>query len=139
MVHKSSIIPGLSQFLDMNVLSHYPPTSIKRIIAAGALALYLKQSTSLVDTLISNPLIAKMGVANNAGMIDIETLRDTYKNEIAKAGFMRIHIPMLGDIDFTADDLDTLYNCIVSVDSSTQSPVNTSTATFTPSGNNYRV
>ena len=40
MVHKTSIIPGLSQFLDNTVLSHYPPTSIKRIVAAGAIALY---------------------------------------------------------------------------------------------------
>jgi hypothetical protein len=112
MVHKSSIIPGLSKFVDTAILSHYPPTSLKRIAAAGGLAIYL-QNSNLIEKIIQNPMFEGLGVATPDGMINIELLKDVYKNEINKAGFMRVHFPILGDIDFTAADLDTLYECIV--------------------------
>ena len=112
MIHKSTIIPGLSQFIDTTVLSHYPPTSLKRIGASGAIALYLRHNSNIIDTIISNPTIASLNVTTNDGMIDLDALRDVYKNEIQKAGFMRIHFPILGDVDFTADDVDTLYKML---------------------------
>lgn len=113
MVHKSNIIPGLSRFIDEAILSQYPPTSMKRILAAGGISLYLKQNEGVVDTLISNPLISSLGVVTTDGMIDLETLRDVYRAEIAKAGFMRLSFPIIGDIDFTPEDVDTLYRYIV--------------------------
>ena len=116
MVHKSSILPGISQFLDSTVLSHYPPTAMKRIVAAGAIALFLKQNNNVVDTLLNHPLIGSLGVTTSDGMVNIDTIRDTFKPEISKAGFMRINFPMLGDVDFTVDDLDTLYNVITAID-----------------------
>ena len=115
MVHKTYIIPGLSNFLDTTVLSHYPPTSIKRILAAGAISIYLSQNQSIVDTIITNPLFNGLKISNNEGMIDIDILRDVYKKEVEKAGFLRIHFPLLGDVDFTGDDVDTLYKCIMSM------------------------
>jgi hypothetical protein len=118
MVHKTSIIPGLSKFLDNAVLSQYPPTSLKRIVAAGALALYLQHNTNIVDTIVSNPMFSGLGVSNDAGMINIEALRDVYKAEIQKAGFLRIPFPIIGNVDFNSDDIDTLYNDIVSIDAS---------------------
>jgi hypothetical protein len=119
MVHKSTIIPGLSQFIDTTVLSHYPPTSMKRILAAGAIALYLQQNTNVVDTILNNSMVATLGVSTPDGMVDICKLRDVYKAEISKVGFMRISIPLLGDVDFTTEDLDTLYNIITSLDKTT--------------------
>ena len=118
MVHKSSIIPGLSQFLDSAVLSHYPPTSLKRILAAGGMALYLQKNEKLVDTIINHPLFSTLGVSNN-GMIDIDTLKDVLKTQVAKAGYMRVHIPILGDTDFKSEDIDHLYRCITSIESAT--------------------
>lgn len=115
MVHKTDIIPGLSNFIDSNVLAQYPPTSLKRIVAAGAIALYLKQNTSIVDSVINNPLFSGLGVATPDGMIDIDVLRDVYKNEIMKAGYLRIHFPMLGDVDFTPEDVDALYSAIMAI------------------------
>lgn len=115
MVHKTDIIPGLSKFIDITVLSHYAPTSMKRIVAAGALALYLQQNSGIVDMVISNPLFSGLGVATEDGLVNIELIRDVLKNEIKKVGFMRIRFPILGDVDFNADDIDTLYSTIVSI------------------------
>ena len=113
MVHKSSLIPGISKFIDENVLAHYSPTSMKRVLMAGAVSLYLKQGETLVDSLTSNPLISGLGVSQPNGMINIDPIRDTLKNEVQKVGFMRVSIPMVGDIDFTTEDIDALYNAIV--------------------------
>jgi hypothetical protein len=121
MVHKTSIIPGLSNFLDTAVLSHYAPTSLRRIAAAGAIAIYLNRNSQIVDTIITNPLFEGLGVSTPEGMIDLDIIRDVYKNEINKAGFLRIHFPILGDVDFTSDDIDTLYKCIISINSPTSS------------------
>jgi hypothetical protein len=125
MVHKSSIIPGLSKFLDTSVLSQYPPTSLKRILSAGALALYLQQNSSIVDSITNNPMFSGLGISTDTGMIDIEALRDVYKNEINKAGFLRISFPIIGNVDFTSDDLDTLCRTIMSIDASSSAQAQT--------------
>ena len=132
MVHKSSFIPGLSRFIDESVLSHYPANSMKRILMAGAVSIYLKQNESLVDTLASNPLFTGLGVMSSDGNIDIEILRDALRGEIKKAGFMRVTVPMIGDIDFTPEDVDTLYKFILEVDSNKTKPLlNTTQTPFT--------
>ena len=129
MVHKSSFIPGLSRFIDESVLSHYPANSMKRILMAGAVSIYLKQNESLVDTLASNPLFTGLGVMSSDGNIDIEILRDALRGEIKKAGFMRVTVPMIGDIDFTPEDVDTLYKFILEVDSNKTKPLLNTTQT----------
>lgn len=113
MVHKSSILPGVSKFIDENILSHYPASSMKRIMMAGAVSLYLKQNEGLIDTISSNPLIGSLGVVHDNGMIELEPLRDALKYEINKAGFMRLTLPLVGSIDFTPEDADALYKYIV--------------------------
>jgi hypothetical protein len=112
MVHKSSVIPGISKFIDENVLAHYSPTSMKRILMAGGVSLYLKQNEGIVDTLTSNPLFTGLGVVHPNGMIDLDPLKDVLKNEIRKVGFMRLSFPVIGDIDFTVEDVDALYQFI---------------------------
>lgn len=113
MVHKSSLIPGLSKFIDENILAQYSPNSMKRIMMAGAISLYLKQGESMVDTLTSNPLFTGLGVVHEGNMIDIDVLRDTLKAEVNKAGFVRLNIPFIGAIDFTSDDITALHKFIV--------------------------
>lgn len=137
MVHKSNIVPGLARFIDESVLSHYAPTSIKRIIMAGAVSLYLKQNEGLVDVLTSNPLFAALGVMNPDGMIDLDKIRDTLKSEIKKAGFVRVTIPFAGDIDFTVDDLDLLYRIITEENTRTVTIPQTLTAQIAPNGGIY--
>ena len=134
MVHKSSLIPGLSRFIDENVLVHYPATSMKRIMMAGAVSLYIKKNEGIVDTLTSNPLFTSLCVIHDDGMIDIDTIKDVLKSEINKVGFMRLSIPMIGDIDFTSEDIDALYKYIQ--ESNTQSLTSYVATSQTPSLNN---
>lgn len=118
MVHKSSLIPGLSKFIDNSILSQYPPTSMKRILGAGALALYLNQNGNSIDSMID-----ALGLITPDNMVKIESARDVFKNEISKAGFMRIHFPIIGDVDFSAEDVDKLYQDILSIDSQSTSQI----------------
>jgi hypothetical protein len=118
MVHKSSIIPGLSRFIDESILVHYPPTSMKRILIASGISLYLSGNEQVVDTLLANPIISTLGVSNSNGMIDIDKVRNAVRPEVEKAGFMRITVPVMGDIDLTVDDIDTLYRYITEVSNS---------------------
>jgi hypothetical protein len=92
---------------------------------AGAVSIYLKQNEGIVDTIMNNPLVSGLGVVNNDGMVDIEMLRDALKGEINKAGFMRLTLPIIGDIDFTPDDVDTLYRFVVESDSTTRPQITT--------------
>lgn len=123
MVHKSSVVPGLSKFIDENILAHYAPTSMKRILMAGAVSLYLKKNEGIVDMITSNPLFIATGVVQNDGMIDLDTLRDTLRREVNKAGFMRLNVPIVGDIDFTPDDIDALHKFITEANTQTTSTI----------------
>jgi hypothetical protein len=136
MVNKSAIIPGFSKFIDENVLAHYPATSMKRILMAGAVSLYLKQGEGLVDSLVSNPLITNLGIVKQDGFINIDPIRDTLKNEISKAGYMRVTIPMVGDVDFTPEDADALYKFIVEANTQVNAN-NTPVQTTMPNGGVY--
>lgn len=122
MVNKDSLIPGLSKFIDEHVLSHYPATSMKRILMAGGISLYMKQNEGIVDVIIANPLFAGLGIVSPEGLIDVEKLRDTLKTEINKVGFMRVSLPLVGDIDFTVEDVDELYHAIVQSNSCIATP-----------------
>jgi hypothetical protein len=86
---------------------------MKRILMAGAVSLYLKKNEGIVDALTSNPLFSGIGVVHDNGMVELEPLRDTLKSEINKVGFMRLTLPMVGDIDFTTEDVDSLYKYIM--------------------------
>jgi hypothetical protein len=108
---------------------------MKRILMAGAVSLYLKQSDSLIDTLASSPLFTGLGVMSTNGNVNIELLRDALKGEIQKAGFMRLTVPMIGDIDFTTEDVDTLYKFIVEADSSSSTALTSATQTPLPTTN----
>lgn len=116
MVHRSYIIPGLSAFIDSSVLSQYAPTSMKRILGATAATLYLKKNESKIDALLT-----AFNIINSDLMVDIEVARDILKTEIGKVGFMRITFPILGDIDFTSEDVDALYKNMISVSQPTPS------------------
>jgi hypothetical protein len=129
MIHKASILPGMSKFIDENILSHYAPTSMKRILMAGAVSLYLKQNENIVDSLTSNPMFTSLGVVKDSGMIDIDTIRDILKEQINKAGFMRLTLPIIGDVDFTSDDIDALYKYIQEANT-TVSAVTTPTVAY---------
>jgi hypothetical protein len=96
---------------------------MKRILAAGALSLYLQQNAGIVDLIINNPLFASLGVVTENSMVNIELIRDVLKSEINKVGYMRIKFPILGDIDFNVDDIDALYANIVAISNPPQ-PIN---------------
>jgi hypothetical protein len=134
MVHKSSIIPGLSKFIDESILVHYPPTSMKRILIASGISLYLSGNEQVVDTLLANPILSTLGVSNSNGMIDIDRVRNAIRPEVEKAGFMRITVPVMGDIDLTVDDIDTLYRYITEASNSS---VTTSLPTRISNGGVY--
>jgi hypothetical protein len=57
-------------------------------------------------------MIAGLGISTPDGMVNIELLRDTLKKEITKAGYMRVNFPIVGNVDFTVDDVDSLYGYI---------------------------
>jgi hypothetical protein len=126
MVQRCSLIPGISKFIDENVLAQYPASSMKRILMAGAVSLYLKQNEGVVESMISNPLFTGLGVVKEGGLIDIEPVRDVLKAEINKAGFMRVSIPIIGDIDFTTEDVDALYKSIIEANTQITKPLTTS-------------
>jgi hypothetical protein len=114
MVHATSIIPGLSNFLDNVVLSQFSPTSPKRIIGAGVLSLALKNADTTLYTILQNPMVIGLGIVTENNLIDIDTVKYILKEQISKAGVMRINVPLLGNIDFTSEDVDSLYKYITS-------------------------
>ena len=97
---------------------------------AGGISLYLKRNSDMIDQLLANPMFSGLGVSTPDGMIDVECLRDVLKEEIRKVGFMRITFPIVGDVDFTTDDVDTLYKYLTQIETSTPvPPVNNSSTT----------
>lgn len=134
MVQRSSLIPGISKFIDENVLAQYPANSMKRILMAGAVSLYLKQNERAIESLISSPAFTGFGVVREGNLIDLDPVRDVLRSEINKAGFMRVSIPFVGNIDFTPEDVDAVYKAIV--EANTNLAVPSANSNLTPGINN---
>lgn len=78
----------------------------KWVIGIGAGA-YLAQLDGVVNN--NKDMLEKLGVLLPDGTIDIETAYRLIKDQAIKQGKVTQNIPMIGDVIFSVDDVETFY------------------------------
>ena len=78
----------------------------KWVIGIGAGA-YLAQLDGVVNN--NKEMLEKLGVLLPDGTIDIDTAYRLIKDQAIKQGKVTQNIPMIGDVIFSVDDVETFY------------------------------
>ena len=109
MVTYEQVITGLSKFIDSEIISQLTGNS-KVLLGIGA-GVALKKGDVLFNNLRNNTAIKMLGIIDEEGHIDIETLYTEARKQAQKE-VLRLEIPMVGTLKLNADDIEKLYSYI---------------------------
>lgn len=112
MVSIDQIQKGIASYLDAELMPKLPQTGLERILIGTGASLLVKRNINKLDMLRQNPIIAAMGIFDDEGNVDIETLRDEVKKQMTDEG-IKYEAPIIGTLTFHKSDIDTLYNHIM--------------------------
>lgn len=111
MVTKEQFFNGVVKYIDKEVIPHLPTTGKWGV---GAFTVLLgKKYDSMVSELVTNPAIKALGVVDEKGLIDVESLYEALKTSANKYGNIQLTFPIIGTLTFTEKDIDSLKTYIV--------------------------
>lgn len=106
MITKEQLLNGLVTYADNEILPHLP--TIKQWGAGAGTIIILERANSLVDSLVTNPVVKQLGLINDTGMIDSDYLISALSKSAEKYGRAEIAVPFIGTLAFTVDDVRKL-------------------------------
>lgn len=108
MARAEQIERGLANWLDAELMPKLPQEGWQKVIVGTAMSIIIKRGGNLVRNLMRNPVVVALEIVDEADEIDLDLIRAELKNNIPDTG-MKVHLPMIGDITFRKNDVDTLY------------------------------
>lgn len=108
MVSVAKLEKGIASFLDAEIMPKLPADGIERVLTGTVASLMIKKS---MKSLTDNKALKMLGVQDDKGDIDVDTLAEEFKKNIQKDGF-RVDIPVIGCMVFHESDVDTLLKHI---------------------------
>lgn len=112
MISTDRVMNGLVQFLDNELIPKLPPKGWQRPVCGTVIAMAHKHIHNLIDEYKTNPMLVGIGIFNEEGMVDIETLKAEFSRQLGAEG-MTIQFPLIGGITFHQSDVDKLYYYIM--------------------------
>lgn len=107
----NEIANGIAKYMDNELMTKLPNNSVQKVLTGVGLSLFLKQMMTKADDILKSPAVKMLGIVDDNGNIDLETLRNEILKQLPEGG-MKTDIPMLGKVTFTDKDINQLYNII---------------------------
>lgn len=109
MVTIQKVQAGVANFIEKEITAQF--TGWKKLVAETAIGLYISQLPAQISALSQNPVFANLGIV--AGdQVDVDKLYTELSKHFTQS--VAVQIPMLGTATFTKENLDTLYQMILS-------------------------
>lgn len=104
---------GIAAYLDAELMPQLPTKGWESVVVGSAIGIAIKKFEKLIEKYKDNPMLQAFEIFSSDGSIDIDSLRDNFKAQIEKQGFMEIdNIPIVKKLTFRAQDVDKLYDYI---------------------------
>jgi hypothetical protein len=113
MVSISSIEQGFANYLDTELMTKLPQNGFQKVIAGTVISLTIRKSGAIISSLKDNSFVKMLEVMDEDGNVDIDTLKDEFKKQMPDAG-VKVDVPYIGVMTFKKNDVDKLYDYIVS-------------------------
>lgn len=107
----SHIQKGVAAYLDKELMPLLNDSTWKRVAAGTVISLAIARADQYIPILQENPFIKALGIMDEAGNIDLDTLVPEIKKNVPSEG-MKVDIPMLGTMTLHSSDVDKLHNYI---------------------------
>lgn len=105
---------GIAAYLDAELMPQLPTKGWESVVVGSAIGIAIKKMEKLIDKFKDNPMLQSLEIIGQDGSVDIDALRDSFKEQIAKQGYMEINnVPIVKKLTFRAEDVDKLYDYIM--------------------------
>ena len=109
-VNVSQLQAGLTKYLDAEFMQKL--TGVQKWVFGAAAAMMLGNFGGVYEKVMTNPVVAMMGVIDENEHIDIDKLYRYFKAEAQKSP-ASIQLPGIGMVTLTEQDVDRLYSYTV--------------------------
>lgn len=105
-----AVLDGIAKFIDKNIFTGM--NDWQELIARIFVGRIFDARESLKSAFVNNGFIRTFGIIDENGNIDVESLAKDIKKEIQRKEKITVSIPMFGQMTFTPQDVDNLYDMI---------------------------
>lgn len=102
---------GIITYIENEIIKKI--TDWRKWLIGGAVALGMGKFEGMYAQIKENPIIKSLGVIDDQGLIDIDSLYNAAKQTAQATGSVTQTLPILGATTFTVDDIDSLYRYIL--------------------------
>lgn len=107
----NQIVNGLVSYADHEIIDKLPTTG--KWVVGTAIGLMSERADAVINNLKDNTIVQMLGIVDEDGMIDADTLVNHMKSSADKYGKIYVDVPLIGRLSFSSSDVDSLRNYIV--------------------------
>lgn len=104
------VIKGLINYADNEVMVKLPMSG--KWIMGTVIGVAANKTGNIINGLKSNSIINMLGIIDEDGNIDIDTLITSMKQSADRYGKLTVEIPLVGSMTFSSSDIDRLRSYI---------------------------
>lgn len=112
MVSVDKIEQGVANYLDAELMPQLKGNGIEKVIVGTTASLLIRKTGTIIEGYKDNKLVKMLGIIDDNGAVDVDTLVEEIKKNIPKEG-VKVEVPILGTLTFHKDDVDKLYDYIM--------------------------
>lgn len=112
MVSVDKIEQGVADYLDAELMPQIKGDGFEKVVVGTATSLLIRRSGKIIEGYKDNKFVKMLGIMDDEGNVDVETLKDELKKNISKDG-VKVDIPVIGTLTFHKEDVDKLYGYIM--------------------------
>lgn len=111
MVSVDKVEKGIAAYLDAELMPKFNGGGLERVLVGTVASLVVKRIGTTIASYKDHGLVKMLGIMDDAGSVDIDTLTTEVKKNIAREGFA-IDLPVIGTLTFHSEDIDKLHKFI---------------------------
>lgn len=111
MVSIDKIEQGIAYYLDKELMPQLQSNGLEKVIVGTVASLAIRRSSAIIAGYKDHKLVKMLGIMDDDGNVDVETLATELKKNISKEG-IEVDIPIIGTMKFHKGDVDKLYEYI---------------------------
>lgn len=110
MVTANQVAAGLGDYLQKVIMPRMDDG--RKIVIGTAYIMFAYRLDKIAEMLTKSNVAKLLGVVDDSGMIDIDTLQPALKEQFKQQGKLSFDIPYIGTLSFDANDIDEIFRYI---------------------------
>lgn len=112
MVSVNKIEQGLANYIDAELMPQVGRNGLEKVLIGTTVSLFIRRSGSIIESYKDNKMVRMLGIMDEDGNVDVDTLVEELKKNISKDG-VKVELPVIGTLTFHKEDIDKLYDYVM--------------------------